>query len=164
MELTVKDFINSFDPAELFDSYIRSQGAFFSLKEQLALSSAYIALTNFNREKIDTSVKDKWILEDAIGFPNDMQVFLGEGKVWIHFMLKSVKTGRKYPISPRYVKYTEDFSLCTVKVPKCIPEITSAMLLIMSFAVLEDRICDDYESSLDFISRKDKNMYKFREW
>ncbi len=161
MEVTVKEFLERFDPKELLDSYKRSQGAAFSIKEHLALSSAYIALTNFNKAKIDPFVKNKWILEDTVGFPNDMQMFLGEGKVWIHFMLKSVKTGRKYPISPRYVKYTEDFSLCNVKIPSSIPEITSAMLLIMSFAVLEDLIRDDYVSSLDFITQKDKNMYKF---
>lgn len=52
--------------------------------------------------------------------------------------------GRHYKISKRYVKSISDFSVCNVEIPQGFKKIDCACLIILSFAVLNEKIINCY--------------------
>lgn len=161
--MIVKDLLKLFDPIEILKEISRNYGTLY-FEDTCAVFDTYDELRNEDNDPIHRDSAYKYHLELKIVLNSEskeaiIEMSRNKEKIdsriarYLYYVLTS--KGRHYQISKKYVKRVRDFSLCDVEIPDTLTKLDCACLVVLSFAVLNERVIECYGniSSPDYIMR-----------
>ena len=150
--MTVKDLLRLFDPVEILKEISRNYGTLY-FEDTCAVFDTYDELRNEDNDPIHRDSACKYHLELKIVLnPESKEAIIemsrNQEKIdsriarYLYYVLTS--RGRYYQISKKYVRRVHDFSLCDIEIPDTLTKLDCACLVVLSFAVLNERVIECY--------------------
>lgn len=160
--MTIKKLLMMYDSIEILKEISKKYGTLY-FEDTCAIFDTYDELRNEANEPIHRDRSNRYHLELNIVTNPESQKELMEflksknnsidSRIvrCLYYILTS--NGKHYNISKRYVKNIRDFSLCEIVIPDFITKLDCACLVILSFAVLNERLieCHGELSSSEYI-------------
>ena len=151
--MTVKKLMRMYSPTKLLRKISDNYGTLY-FDDTCAIYDTYDELLNEDDLPVHMDRSYKYHLELMLFVnPESKEIMMDMAKNkeaevgqrmirYLYYVL--VSNGKHYKISRRYVKSIRDFSLCRVQIPDTLTKMDCACLLLLSFAVLSDKVIGCY--------------------
>lgn len=146
--MAIKELLTMYGPIEILKEINKNFGA-LPFEDTCAIFDTYDELLNEDNEPIHRDRANKYHLELSIVMTPESAKTLAElstnskyfnSRTIRYFYYALINNGKRYEISQKYVKRVSDFSLCEISIPDRLTKLDCACLLILSFAVLNEKL------------------------